>query len=124
MNAAHRWYVRGGAYVLNGALADRSDAMTAYDRRLARQFIAAFDQVRPLTEPMVLYRGVGRGSYVNQRGQYLSASDNIGVALAFTDHDLTVEPTGRPRAIPSGEVLILDVQPGVRVLHIGGIQHE
>ena len=124
MNAVHRWYVRGGAYVLNNALAGRGDAMTGEDRRLARRFIAEFDQVKPLTEPMVLYRGVGRGSYVNQRGQYLSASDNFNIALTFTDHDLTVEPSGRPRAVPSGEVLILNVQPGVKVLHIGGIQRE
>lgn len=125
MNTAQQWYVSGGAYRFNRAVRGDANCMDTQERQHAKQFIAMFDQIEPLTEPMRLYRGIGAGSYTEQAGQYLSTSESWDIAESFTAETLVRDVvTGRQRAVPTGEVLILDVQPGVRVMHIGGVQQE
>lgn len=125
MDAVQEWYVRGGAYRMNRAVRGEANSMDARERKLARRFIAMFDEIEPLAEPMRLYRGIGAGSYLDQQGQYLSTSESWDIADSFTREDLVRDAvSGRMRAVPAGEVLILDVQPGVRVMHIGGVQRE
>lgn len=121
MNAAQKWYVKGGAYRLNR----NPQALDNKERKLAKNFTSQFDKLSPLSQPMQLYRGVGHGSYTSQIGQYWSTSENEDIAKSFTAEELYTDTlTRRTRCRAVGEVLIIDVQPGVRVMPIGGVQRE
>jgi len=120
MNTAQKWYVKGGAYRLNS----NPEALDNQERKLAAQFIAMFDDCDPLDNEILLYRGVGNGSYANQIGQYWSTSSDDKIAESFTRERLQRDARGRWKAIKTGEVLIIRVTPGVRVMEIGGVQRE
>ena len=119
MNSAQKWYVKGGAYRLNG----RPEALDRDEKKLAAEFVAMFDNITPLDNEMLLYRGVGNGTYTNQLGSYWSTSSDDKIAESFTEERLVNTRRGW-RAIKTGEVLIIRVQPGVRVMEIGGVQRE
>jgi len=120
MNAAQKWYVKGGAYRLNR----NPEAMDTEEQKMAHSFVKMFDKITPTDRALRLYRGVGNGTYQNQVGHYWSTSSSEGIAKSFTREELYQDVHGNLRARAIGEVLIIDVQPGVRVMHIGGVQQE
>ena len=120
MNNAQKWYVRGGAYRLNR----NPESLDSEEKKLANQFCKMFDDITPISEDMRLYRGIGHGSYTDQAGSFWSTSASEDIAKSFTREEIYKNSRGQRRARSVGEVLIIDVKPGVKVMNIGGVQRE
>jgi len=127
---AQKWYVAGAAYRLNRQLISTGvfEPEDADDARLYRQFLQEFNSTQPLTQPMRAYRGIGQGTNTMGRGGFASASLDERVAESFVEVRLVKSPYsweyGRMTEIRTGEYLVLDIQPGVRVMNIDGAQNE
>jgi hypothetical protein len=117
---ARAWYIKGGAYRLN----NNQGSMDRYDREQAKNFMATFNTIPPLEEPIQLFRGVGNGSYKNQIGQFWSTTSEESVAKSYTKVELYKDSHNRWRERKAGEVLIINVQPGVRVMKMNNIDRE
>ena len=120
MTESQEWYIRGGAYRLN----NNQGSMDSRDRKMAREFIAMFNTITPTDTAIQLFRGVGNGSYTNQIGQFWSTSDDESVAKSYTKVELYRDSRNRWRERKVGEVLIISVEPGVRVMKMNNVERE